>query len=793
MDLSSSLSWERLQSVFYRSQPLQSIKNKTSSLGISTYLTVGPSNTSVYTYSEELLISVNHENLPSTHLKSVLEDDHLVIVMKDRVRVFSSFITQEYKDHTIMGKDRLPLSIWDYKNGIAMTTEFHMHQIFLKQPVFPNLNISLLLKDHWFANKSKIVVLDSSGKVLVCNLETSNLLEFEGWTGWYKGCISENGYICLVNGKLDTLVVFDDNLNKPLISANLDELPKSIAWCGDDLVCCVFGDEEVRLIGSKTEYASFWFSNNIVLLQSTSNGLKIATDDQIEFISKVPTCTSNIFSIGSISPGAILLDSLNLLHNEQNSPKAIENLKIINVKKAVDECVSAVYDELDPLWQKRLLAAASFGKDSLSSTEFDADHFAKTCSYLRVLNFLKSIGIHLTLRMFLAIGLDNIIKKLIDIRKIYESLEIVKFLKYPELILAIFEVWAKGLILTSSDSSDDELYQIMIDRATSLDTRLHLSNTANVAFLDGRHSLARKLVMDDKDVLPKIDLLLKMDEIDLALQEATQSMSIPLILYLLLYSKRKMSNVQFTKTLMITMKENNIYQYFQRHDFSLLYDYLRQTDDYLTLARLLWDHGTVEGQETVALLDQASELYGKLATNSSVKRDRSMIDRAKKLATYQNELTNRYGISFHRQTMDETLATLIKINQNSEVKKMVNAFKISDRKYYFLKCTQLAKEHRLKELLAFAKEKKSPIGYLPFFEAVCKYANKKEAAVYIGMLSSASYAEKLSLYIDCSAYDEAITLASYEKDAIGLKQVLNKIPPNETQLRSKAMQHLHTL
>lgn len=49
------------------------------------------------------------------------------------------------------------------------------------------------------------------------------------------------------------------------------------------------------------------------------------------------------------------------------------------------------------------------------------------------------------------------------------------------------------------------------------------------------------------------------------------------------------------------------------------------------------------------------------------------------------------------------------------------------------------------------------------------------------------------MYLDCDAFSEAINLASHENDAIGLKSVLDKIPPNETQLRSLAIQSLHGL
>lgn len=793
MYLNPSLNWERLESTFYRTRALQRISHTPKYVGHSLYLTVEQDKTTVYSYLDEEQLIVKHESLPGHHIKSVLEGDHLILVLNDRIRRYESLVSSEFIDFKISDDDGIPPSIWDYCNGLVITTNFKVFKILEDNQLFRDAKFSLLLKDHWFANDDEIIILDESGKVIIGDLGTGNLTEFDGWTGWYKGTISKKGYICLVNGKLNELLIFKDSLQKPLVTASLDQLPTNLAWCGDDIICCQFGPHEIRFIGSEQGYVSFLYLDEIFNIQTCHDGVKVITTNQIHFVSEVPECTSNIFRIGSTESSAILLDSLNVLENDGNSPKAIENLKIINVKKAVQECILAASDEIESVWQKRLLSAASFGKDSLSSSEFDSGFFVETCNKLKVLNFLQSMGIYLTMSEFNTIGIDQLLTMLINLRKIYECFQILALLKRPEKLSFVFQQWASQKILICPDLSDVNLYKQIHERASDFDLPLPMSAIASVAYREGRFRLARDLTLDDENVYSKISLLLKMDEINLSIQEANEYNETAVLSYLLLYFKKTLTNAQFTKLLVLTLQNNQLFSYIERSNFTFLFDYYRQTDDYLHLAKLLWEDGKKQGQTQSALLDQMIDLYAKISIDSEARSDQALFKRSQDLLQYQTALTIKFGFNFLGLTMDDTIIALIKNEQNREVNKMLKEFSISERKFYFLKCITLAKDRKLKELKAFALQKKPPIGFWPFYRAVRKYADKKEAAVYISLISTASYNEKLDMYLDCEAYAEAIKLASLEKDAIGLKQVLNKIPPNEAEVRSFGMQSLHNL
>lgn len=127
------------------------------------------------------------------------------------------------------------------------------------------------------------------------------------------------------------------------------------------------------------------------------DGLRIFTSTQCHFLRKVPDTTEQIFSIGSTSAAAVLLDAIDQL--EMSSSKADANINLIQayLTEAVDDCIQAAGEQLNSHWQKQLLKAASFGKGFLNL--YNSDAFVDMCQILRVINAVKrhEIGIPLTL------------------------------------------------------------------------------------------------------------------------------------------------------------------------------------------------------------------------------------------------------------------------------------------------------------------------------------------------------------------------------------------------------------
>jgi len=73
-----------------------------------------------------------------------------------------------------------------------------------------------------------------------------------------------------------------------------------------------------------------------------------------EIVQKVPEETNQIFGIGSVAPGSVLLEASKKY--EEKSHKADEYIRMISdIKTAVEQCITAAGHEFYPPTQKLLL------------------------------------------------------------------------------------------------------------------------------------------------------------------------------------------------------------------------------------------------------------------------------------------------------------------------------------------------------------------------------------------------------------------------------------------------------
>lgn len=158
-----------------------------------------------------------------------------------------------------------------------------------------------------------------------------------------------------------------------------------------------------------------------------------------EIIQRVPKESNDIFGIGSVAPGSVLLEASKKFN--EGSHKADEYIRMISdVRTAVEQCITAAGHEFYPPTQKMLLKvigilgrqllnslsfllkkiiycqAAQFGKCFL--TKYSPEDYVHMCQMLRVLNAVKDykIAIPLTYTQYVLIAAFFIIKiiQLID-------------------------------------------------------------------------------------------------------------------------------------------------------------------------------------------------------------------------------------------------------------------------------------------------------------------------------------------------------------------------------------------
>lgn len=791
-----SFNWEKLDKVFFRSRELCNLgwpQQEQTVYSISTTLVAIELDETIqiYNYLGELLASWNTKQF-GTVLKIEFDfEDRLIIVTPTTIFRIISWLPLEYDSTSL--DENLQDSIWDYKRGaiILKRTQdvYKLKNGAIEEVCKNNGRFTLLTKEHWDCNGKKMILLDVN-HTFQLDLRHKKLIRWLADSQWHRCVISKANKVILYNAKLNNIQVFTES-KAPLSEFTVKDIPSSIVWCGSDTVACAYSDE-VKLYGSNNSYITFWYPNEITALRTEVDGLKVFTSERIHFISKIAEHTSSIFRVGSTEPGAILLDSLELL--EGQTSRALENLNSINLEKAVFDCINAAQEELAPQLQKKLLSAASFGKASLPYKKFDSNIFVKACDTVRLLNILRTMGVFVTNEQYKFITFHGIIRSLLMCHKYYQSILLCENLKEHEELLEVFSHWATTKVKISSELSDEELSKLVQNRYSGLPKVGHppMSRIAHVAYLEGRFQLARDLALLESSPELKLLELLKLDDDSLALSECLKFQCPELTLSVLLVLRKKLSTAQLAKLLILDMPEDQLYPYLQRKNQEFLFDYFRQTDNFIELAHLLLAQGNKK--ETLQpFLPQIQELYGRVLNDNLIKQDKELLKRNYKLINYQEVLGNKYHHNFVGLTLNQTIAYLIELRQERDLSTLIKEFKISDKKLWHIKCKALIKTNSFEDLRQFATSKKSPIGYKPFYDYLRRNSHNKEASTYISMISGISYEEKKQMYLDCKNYQSAIELAAKEKDIQGLKELHKSIPNNETQLRTLIMELVNKL
>ncbi|EPY23013.1 vacuolar protein sorting complex subunit [Strigomonas culicis] len=172
-----------------------------------------------------------------------------------------------------------------------------------------------------------------------------------------------------------------------------------LSWCGNN--CVVLGEREyedddyytVHLVNTSDPSCT----DNIgevpgdVALVQECDGIRMISPTSYQFLQCVSESGVRVFSVGSRSPGAVLISTYDefmsgnasavgmLRHLQQNTDTLAE---------AINDCVLTAAMELDVEQQKCLLRIASFGK-TFSPVQ-DTDSFLHTVRCLRVLNTLRA-------------------------------------------------------------------------------------------------------------------------------------------------------------------------------------------------------------------------------------------------------------------------------------------------------------------------------------------------------------------------------------------------------------------
>ncbi|KXN92144.1 hypothetical protein AN958_09236 [Leucoagaricus sp. SymC.cos] len=536
---------------------------------------------------------------------------------------------------------------------------------------------------------------------------------------------------------------------------------KQVEWCGNDAILLTW-DGLAVLAGPFGDTLQYFYTGPLFAV-TEMDGVRVIAPDVCDILQKVPSSTLSIFRPGSTAPSAILYDAWESFNNR--SPKADESIRSIKpeLAKAVDECIDAAGKEWEPYWQRRLLNVSKFGWGYLDF--HNPTDFVNMGQTLKVLNAVRfyEIGIPLTFSQYNYASPSHLISRLTSRNLHLLALRISSYLNLkPDVVL---KHWASAKIARTRPSAtgkdaeltgDDEVCAMIVEKFQQLGgTDVSYADIAKRAWETGRVGLATKLLDHEIKASDQVPLLLSMKEDHLALNKAVDSGDTDMIYYVLLHLHKRLPLGNFFRLIedggdKLAPANRLLQVYAHEQDREMLRDFYYSDDRRV--------------ESAVLSLDEASRATDQIAKLTSVKtaqkffsedKDRSfeakMMDESVRLLTTQQQLEKEADgkISFFGLSVNGTIRQCLVNGMSKRADKIKTDFKVSDKRFWYLKLQSLTEIRDFDGLDAFSKSKRSPIGYETFVRHLVEKGHSREAIAYVARCDSPKRAD---LYVECGEW-----------------------------------------
>ncbi|OAL05339.1 vacuolar protein sorting-associated protein 16 [Phaeosphaeriaceae sp. SRC1lsM3a] len=586
---------------------------------------------------------------------------------------------------------------------------------------------------------------------------------------------TEDGKVWVVSGD------WSEKLSE--YDSKVKTVPKDMQWCGSNAVALAWEDE-IHLIGPKSAAAKFYYDSWVHLLPDV-DGIRLLTNDVCEFIQKVPDEAVDVFRLGSDSPAANLLEASSLL--DQKSPKADDLIQLIrpSLADAVDTCIRAAAHEYQIHWQKSLLKAASYGKSVLDL--YSSDDLVDTCDTLRVLNAVRfyEIGLPISYDQYRRMTPEKLIERLTNRNEYLLALRVADYLHLPA--SRIHGHWAQQKVRVSTDP-EEEICGLIVKKLRGK-PGVSFEEIARAAYDEGRVRLATELLNYEPRAGKQVPLLLNMKEDNIALDKAIESGDTDLVYHVLLHLRKKLPLASFfrvvnSRPIATALVESSAWD----QDKELLKDLFYQDDRRLDGSNLLLSEALAQNDlhHSMDKLKLASKYLQDSRDTAAVFQRQAIDDAAKLLRlqeTFEKDLSSRdnapatpgssptslIGLSAH-----DTIFHLIRQGHYKRAQKVQSDFKIADKAYTYIRLRALVSARHWFELEEFAKQKKSPIGWEPFFNEVLAAGNTRVASVFIPKCTNLTVADRVDMWVKCGLFVKAGEEAFKAKDRALLEDLRGK-------------------
>ncbi|KKA28062.1 hypothetical protein TD95_001564 [Thielaviopsis punctulata] len=537
--------------------------------------------------------------------------------------------------------------------------------------------------------------------------------------------------------------------------------PKHVEWVGNDAL--IAWEDEVHVIGPDDTSITYLYDTNRVHVISEHDGAIILTNDVCDFIQEVPPETNEVFGqFAESTPASILLDAVAQL--ELQSPKADDYIQLIrnNLTEAVNTCVNAAGREFDVHWQKQLLKAASFGKSVLDL--YNSDDFVDMCETLRVLNAVRffEIGMPLSLEQFHRLTAERLVGRLLSRNEYLLALRVAEYLRLPT--DGIYVHWAKAKVKLGTED-DETICRLVVEKLKGK-PGVSFEEIAHTAYDEGRGRLATQLLNHEPRGGRQVPLLLAMEEDELALDKAIESGDTDLMLFVLLQLKNKLPLAAFFRVLNARPAACALIESgaVREGDNSLLKDLYYQDDRRVDGATVLLRESLT--QPTARLAADKIALAAKVLSDSKEHNfDLHVLKESTMLLRAQDGLERDLADDFTGLSVNETMFQLIKLGNSGKAKKLQSEFKVPEKVFWWIRLRALVAKRDWNEIKDMSKQRKSPIGWEPFYNLTLQAGNPRVAALFIPKCIALEPGAAIAMYEKCGQYVKAAEEAVKIRDS----------------------------
>jgi hypothetical protein len=548
-------------------------------------------------------------------------------------------------------------------------------------------------------------------------------------------------------------------------------VPRQTVWCGDDAVCLVYSNY-LMLYGPDKTTARMDCSRDKsgVFVVSELDGMRVFTTETCEFVYRVDESIVMIDDIASFLPPALLVTAYEAYsEHSSNSGDSIRRLQSEDkLQEAVENCIKAAAAELTQDKQAKWLKAANFGKAFMPPGSFDSTVLVETVKHLKVLNNLRSPSVArpLTYRQLKQLRSNNeaLIRLLLETHHHYLALQICRQMGLRQDNVYVHWACAK---LADFSKEDSEMCEIICRKLNACKS-VSYTDIARKALDCNRKTLAIKLLENEPAISRKVPLLIYMGEFEIALDKAVES-SDPDLIYLVLMriheaervrrndpdyrpnlsSAESRIDARLEEVLNKPVAREMLLSYAKQIDEDLLkeaYKYLRRMQDagHLSVEKA-YKHSSLRLR--LEFLESAYQLYRHYDKDplfaAACKEQTTLFERQKKL----KRETNDSGLV--GSTVCETIARLIRINQETKADAFAKQFTVPEKKLWYIKLRVKANAGDWAGVEALARSKKnSPIGYKPFADVAIKKGQIALAEQFILQANDLDYQLPLLIHIE---------------------------------------------